>query len=924
VGPLLNPQSEPGMASPPSLVSGIIRGAGSAATHGFVLCDQAIVSGANFLTTVAIARGVSLGEFGQYTLLWMSIMFCMNVQMAVLTSPMMSVGPLQKRVPQNTYLGVLFAHQLLYTIGSTAFLGLLLAVMHVAFPAFSLSLILPVLCASAAYQLQDFGRRILFYLGKQFPALLNDGISYLGQLAWVGYYLHKHILTVSAAFWINAITSLIALLVAIPLLPRLVAAPALLRVVFRRNWKSGRYLVGATLLQWTSGNLFSIVAPLFLGAVAAGVMRACQSITNMTNVWLQGLENSLPTEASKTMREGGVVALRRYLRNSGTVLMAFTGLVALLVVAAPEYWLKIIYGEHLHGYGFVLRAYALLSFGVVATLPLRAGLRALEQTRPILIGYIATTVYSFITAPLLAKTYGLHGVVWGLVGTQVILLPMLFLALRNRLRTRDGRTIPSSALLVNCWHDSNKGDAAISIGVINALKKNAVADVIRVSSYVYYPTLDELNFGFRHVKAAHPDVQFVQTALPAKAKSVGSWKSLMLAIRGAFKLLFPGLIPDMEMEAAVRESSVVVSNGGLYFGFAKTGFFFSLYHLLAFSYPMLLARRLGVPYVLYAQSFGPFRDALSRNWMKWLVAGSSGTWARESYSRDVLKSVGAPESKLDVVADAAFGLRALEDAEPVLRIFGLERGGYVAISARSLDASGHSAELEENYRASFVSLIEWLVSEKQLRVLLVAHTTGPVADEDDRVTSRTIRARLSPEGQDQVRVVEEDLSPSALASLYGSAALVISTRFHAFVLSLCGGAPSIAIPYFGLKTQGSLRDMGLSELLLEVKDLSFAVLKDKCELCLSENENLRAKVQAVTQERYDAAMATGERLRGIVEAKEFKTHRKGETQRPSPTSVITVSESIPVLVSPTSAGNSYTIAADPQRLSSTPKGIASK
>ena len=138
--------------------------AGSAATHGFVLCDQALVSGANFLTTVAIARGVSLGEFGQYTLLWMSVMFCVNLQMAVLISPMMSVGPLQKRVAQNTYLGAVFVHQLLYTLASTALLGLALVVIHLAFPGFSQTLIVPVLCACAAYQLQDFARRVLFYM----------------------------------------------------------------------------------------------------------------------------------------------------------------------------------------------------------------------------------------------------------------------------------------------------------------------------------------------------------------------------------------------------------------------------------------------------------------------------------------------------------------------------------------------------------------------------------------------------------------------------------------------------------------------------------------------------------------------------------------------------------------------------------------
>src|SRR5262249_24798727 len=84
----------------------------------------------------------------------------------------------------------------------------------------------------------------------------------------------------------------------------------------------------------------------------------------------------------------------------------------------------------------------------------------------------------------------------------------------------------------------------------------------------------------------------------------------------------------------------------------------------------------------------------------------------------------------------------------------------------------------------------------------------------------------------------------------------------------------IAIPYFGVKTQGLLRDVGLSELLLEVKDLSLAVLKEKVERCFNGNDALRSKVQAVAQQRYAAAMSSGQRLAGIVDEFERKSQRQ--------------------------------------------------
>jgi colanic acid/amylovoran biosynthesis protein len=424
---------------------------------------------------------------------------------------------------------------------------------------------------------------------------------------------------------------------------------------------------------------------------------------------------------------------------------------------------------------------------------------------------------------------------------------------------------PSTALLVNCWHDSNKGDAAISIGVINALKQNAVANKICAASYIYYAEKKDMDFGFRHVRAAHPDVEFVQTSLPAAARSVGKLQSLLLSFRAACKLIWPNLVPDRQFERTLRTSRVVVSNGGLYFGFAKSGWFFTLFHLFAFSYPLLLAKRCGVPFVLYAQSFGPFRDPLSRWWMRRLVAASAGTWARESFSRDVLLQIGAPADKLGVVADAAFGMKpSATDPQTVLGRFDLAADAYVAISVRGLGESGHNVEAQDRYRKSIAQTIEWLIAVVGLKVVLVAHTIGPLEDEDDRTTTRAILATVNPEQAGKVLLIEEDLSPEELALLYGTSRFVLATRFHAVVLAICGGAPAIAIPYFGLKTQGSMRDLGLADLLLEVSDLSYESLQQKCMDCINQGDALRSRIRMLASDQYAAAMHTGNQLRSLL------------------------------------------------------------
>ena len=123
---------------------------------------------------------------------------------------------------------------------------------------------------------------------------------------------------------------------------------------------------------------------------------------------------------------------------------------------------------------------------------------------------------------------------------------------------------------------------------------------------------------------------------------------------------------------------------------------------------------------------------------------------------------------------------------------------------------------------------------------------------------------MPPDLAREVLYIEADFSPEELACLYGYAKFTLATRFHAVVLAICGGGPAIAIPYFGLKTQGSLRDLGLSDLLLEVSDLTLDTLKQKCIYCLNQEDALKAKMISVATERYTAAMQTGKKLNDIA------------------------------------------------------------
>jgi O-antigen/teichoic acid export membrane protein len=401
----------------------------SRAFHLLALCDQAIVSVANFLTGIVLARSLSLGEFGKYSLVWMGILFGANIQMSLIISPMMSIGPIQRRLSTKSYLGSVLTVQIVFSLLTTVMLAVIMAALS--FTRFSVSTawLLPILAANLAYQLQDFLRRVAFFQKRLFTALTGDVISYIGQLAVIGVLIRIHRISVVNVLWANAVTSVLAILFVAPVTPLLIARVRVVQLAFRRNWQSARYLLAATLMQWTSGNFFVLIAPTFLGVDAVGALRACQSVMNMTNIWMQGLENSLPAEASRVLTKSGLPGLRRYVARSLLIIGGGTAVVVLVITIAPEFWLKLLYGPHLKGYGVVLRAYGVISFLSILTMPLRAGLRSLEYTKPIFSGYIMTTVYSLISAPLLAWAFGMKGLLVGIVGVNLILIPKLAISL---------------------------------------------------------------------------------------------------------------------------------------------------------------------------------------------------------------------------------------------------------------------------------------------------------------------------------------------------------------------------------------------------------------------------------------------------------------------------------------------------------------
>jgi O-antigen/teichoic acid export membrane protein len=387
----------------------------------WALTDQAVVSATNFLTNVMLARFMGLREFGIFALCWMCVLFVNSLQFALVISPMMSVGPKQSEEDRPSYFGAVVFQELvlvslcfaLVYVGMEIFGGDFrhVDVRHLAFP---------LAAAAFAYQMQDFVRRYFFATAQSRRAFLDDVLSYLPQLP-ILFVLHAigHLNSVTA-LWTMSGTSLFGLAVGWLWVEPLQFHWARIKSVASHQWRFSRWLGVSAVLQWTSGNLFVLAAPVFYGAAAAGVLKASQNLMGVTHIWFQGLDNVVPVETARRLHEKGVRSMLAYTRS---ILLKWGGLTLLFATVmgiAPGLWLRLVYGPEMIQYGYILRLYALLYVLIFFGGPLRAALVAIEFTVPIFWSYSAMTLFSVALAVPMAKWLKLDGVMLGLLGAQVL------------------------------------------------------------------------------------------------------------------------------------------------------------------------------------------------------------------------------------------------------------------------------------------------------------------------------------------------------------------------------------------------------------------------------------------------------------------------------------------------------------------------
>ena len=390
-----------------------------------VLVDQAIISGGNFALGLVLIRTLGLTEYGLFAMLWIGLLLVLSLHQAFITKPMMTLAVGKTAKEQQQYFKDLWWIQVAFSINGISFLIAFMCCCYAFEWMPDWLKYLPLMGGiTIIYLLQDFIKKTYFINKSYSEPLIMDvmayGILFIGLL-----YL---MLIGRSTLWSSLLVLFIGYLISTLLYCNSFfknnkeVNPTDWRILIKKHYHFSNWLLGTSILQWFSGNFFLITAASTLGTTAVGAVRIGQNIVGLCHVLFLAMENIVPAEAAQLFLQKGMPGLINYLKNitkkMGVILLS---LLLLMAVAAPSL-IHLFYGVNFVTYSYVVWGYCWLYIFVFFGYPARYFFRTTQFTKPIFIAYCISAVFSVMVAVPMVQTWGIMGVLGGLITSQILTL----------------------------------------------------------------------------------------------------------------------------------------------------------------------------------------------------------------------------------------------------------------------------------------------------------------------------------------------------------------------------------------------------------------------------------------------------------------------------------------------------------------------
>ena len=196
---------------------------------------------------------------------------------------------------------------------------------------------------------------------------------------------------------------------------------------FLRNWCFGKWLLGGSIADHSSNQIYIYMTGILLSASMAGVLGAARNILGLANIILLGLDNWLNPTASIQFAKNGKGALNRLLVRVSIWGGAVIGAYCLVASLFSQVLLDLLYRNIYSGYGMIVTLFALQTIVIFSVRMPTYGIRAVRKPQYLFIGKLISALFALPATIFLVKHFGIYGACSGMILGQLIIFAALTL-----------------------------------------------------------------------------------------------------------------------------------------------------------------------------------------------------------------------------------------------------------------------------------------------------------------------------------------------------------------------------------------------------------------------------------------------------------------------------------------------------------------
>ena len=380
--------------------------------HGLLsVCDQAIVSGTSFLTSVLVGRAGGQSTLGWFALAISLVSLARAIQEQLVSAPYMVFSQRQTGPRIARYTGNCLAMQTGLSLLTLVGLGMLGGLVYTGWSPRGLGTILPGLAIAVPFLLlREHLRQTSFAALKPFSAVgLDLGATAL-QFAGLALIALFGELTPNSVLLVMGLACAVSCSIWLIRRPQpLELQPAELVADWRLNWQLGRWALAGHLVGSTAPYIMPWLVLAFHNERIAGLLAAANTLAGLANLFVQGMANFLTPQTSRAYQRGGPRELTRVVLHVVTAMTLALGSVCLVSWLFSGPLVTAVYGASYApaavGMSLLVTATLVNSWGMIAG----NALWAMDRPRANFTADLCALVVTLSTAALLIGPWGGSG-----------------------------------------------------------------------------------------------------------------------------------------------------------------------------------------------------------------------------------------------------------------------------------------------------------------------------------------------------------------------------------------------------------------------------------------------------------------------------------------------------------------------------------